>query len=73
MLHTGKRVAIICACLSGMYLYLFSLLQEQNYALLIGSIGLFVMLGVIMYVTRHIDWFKLTRVPLATTEPGKQN
>jgi len=72
VLKTGKRAAIIGACLSGMYLYLFALLQEQNYALLIGSISLFVMLGVVMYVTRNIDWFKLTQIPVPKNEPAEQ-
>ena len=72
VLKTGKRAAIIGACLTGMYLYLFALLQEQNYALLIGSIGLFVLLGVVMYVTRHIDWFKLTQISVSKSEPAEQ-
>jgi inner membrane protein len=72
VLKTGKRAAVIGACLIGMYLYLFALLQEQNYALLIGSIGLFVMLGVVMYVTRNIDWFKLTQITVPKSEPAEQ-
>ncbi len=71
VLRTGKRAAILGSTLAGLYLYLFTLLQEQNYALLIGSIGLFVMLGVIMYITRHIDWFKITQFPAAKNEPSE--
>ncbi|HBQ59041.1 MAG TPA: hypothetical protein DD671_05300, partial [Balneolaceae bacterium] len=35
------------------------LLQLQDYALLMGSIGLFVVLALVMYLTRHIDWFEV--------------
>ncbi len=66
VLGTGRRAAIIGASLAALYAYLFTLLQEQNYALLIGSVGLFIMLAIVMYITRHIDWFKLT--PLLVTE-----
>ena len=29
----------------------------EDYALLIGSVGLFVILGMVMYLTRRIDWY----------------
>jgi len=72
VLHTGKRALIIGASLTVMYLYLFTLLQEQSYALLGGSIGLFFILGVIMYVTRNIDWFKLTGMTTLPPESVEQ-
>lgn len=73
VLHTGKRAAMIGVSLTLLYLYLFTLLQEQNYALLIGSLGLFCMLAAVMYLTRHVDWFKLTELPatkLESSEPA---
>jgi len=27
--------------------------------LLIGSIGLFIILAIVMFVSRHIDWYKI--------------
>ena len=63
VLQTGKRATIIGVMLTGLYAYLFTLLQEQNYSLLIGSISLFVMLSAVMFITRNIDWHKLTPVP----------
>ena len=72
VLHTGKRAAIIGASLAALYLYLFTLLQEQNYALLIGSIGLFAILAAVMYITRNIDWFKLTQLPSFKAETAEQ-
>lgn len=34
-------------------------MQLQDYALLMGSLGLFIVLALIMYLTRNIDWFKI--------------
>ncbi|HJX28670.1 MAG TPA: inner membrane CreD family protein, partial [Thermoanaerobaculia bacterium] len=37
--------------------YLYVLLQAEDYALLLGSLGLFLILALMMYVTRRIDWY----------------
>ena len=39
-----------------LYGYLFFSLKSEDYALLIGSIFAFVILAVIMFLTRKIDW-----------------
>lgn len=41
-----------------LYLFFYILLQLQDIALLTGSLALFVIVGVIMYFTRNIDWYK---------------
>ncbi len=33
----------------------------ETYALLTGSIGLFMILGIIMFFTRKIDWYKVNK------------
>ncbi len=43
--------------LAALYVYLYILLQLEDYALLMGSVGLFGVLGIIMYLTRKIDWY----------------
>ncbi|WKN33015.1 cell envelope integrity protein CreD [Porifericola rhodea] len=43
-----------------MYGFIFTLLQLQDYALLIGSIALFIILAVVMYISRKIDWYALS-------------
>lgn len=43
--------------LTALYAYLFMLIQLKEYALISGSIGLFVVLAVIMYFSRKIDWY----------------
>jgi inner membrane protein len=43
-----------------MYGFIFTLLQLQDYALLIGSIALFIILAVVMYISRKIDWYAIS-------------
>ncbi len=33
------------------------LLQLEDYALLLGTVGLFTILATVMYVTRDLDWY----------------
>jgi inner membrane protein len=53
----GVRTLIIGAGLAGVYTFLYITLRQQDYALLMGSIALFVVLAIVMYVTRRIDWY----------------
>ena len=39
------------------YLYLYVTLQSEDWALLIGSVGAFCVVGVVMFATRRIDWY----------------
>jgi len=45
----------------GLYIFLFTVLQSEDYALLIGSVGLFGFVAVIMILTRKVDWYALNR------------
>ncbi len=36
-------------------------IQAQNYALLVGTLGIFVVLALFMLVTRKLDWYALRR------------
>ncbi len=40
-----------------LYGYLYSALRSEDYALLIGSLGLLALLAAAMYATRRIDWY----------------
>jgi len=42
---------------TGLYLFLFTILQLQDYALLAGSIGLFVILAIVMRASQQIKWY----------------
>lgn len=63
----GKRRAL---AMSGMlvllYGYLYVLLQAEDYALLLGSIGLFVILALVMFLTRRVDWYSPAKMGKAT-------
>ncbi len=63
ILHSRGRTAVIGAILSGLYGCLYVLLQIQDYAVLIGSLGLFCILAAVMYATRHVDWYALRLSP----------
>jgi inner membrane protein len=53
----GARTLMIGAGLAGVYTFLYITLRQQDYALLMGAIALFILLGVVMFVTRKIDWY----------------
>ncbi len=59
VLKTRGRTSILSGVLVCLYGYLFVLLQNRDYALLIGSMGLFLILASVMYITRNIDWYNL--------------
>ena len=40
------------------YITLYGILQSEDYALLLGSILMFAVLAILMFVTRKIDWYK---------------
>jgi inner membrane protein len=57
MLRNIRMVAWVTLLQTGLYLFLFTILQLQDYALLAGSIGLFVILAIIMRVSQQINWY----------------
>lgn len=48
---------VIAGLLTLLYVFLYVLLLLQDFALLLGSLGLFIIIAVIMYVTRNVDWY----------------
>ncbi|HEX9651911.1 MAG TPA: cell envelope integrity protein CreD [Cyclobacteriaceae bacterium] len=54
-----KLTVILVTTLTGIYGFLFVTLQLSEYALLMGSLGLALILGATMYFTRNINWYKL--------------
>jgi inner membrane protein len=53
----GMRTLMIGAGLAGVYTFLYITLRQQDYALLMGAIALFIVLAVVMFVTRKVDWY----------------
>jgi inner membrane protein len=60
VLGSLRRALPLGALLGGLYAYLYIALLAEDYALLIGSVGSFVVLGVFMHLTRRIDWFAVS-------------
>jgi inner membrane protein len=56
LLRSRLRVLGLAGVLSLLYGYLYVLLQLEDWALLMGSIGLFLILALVMYTTRKVDW-----------------
>ncbi|MCC6681515.1 MAG: cell envelope integrity protein CreD [Phycisphaeraceae bacterium] len=56
VLGSGRRTSIIAAALLVIDAYLYVVLRLQDYSLLVGTVGLFAVLGTVMYLTRNLDW-----------------
>lgn len=54
-----RTSAIVSLVLFVLYAFLYIVLQNEDYALLIGSIGLLVIMSLVMYLTRKVDWYSI--------------
>ena len=59
ILRSGSFTMLISGILTVLYTFIFVIIQLQDYALLIGSVGLFIIVGLVMYFSRKIDWYSL--------------
>lgn len=57
--HDQKHSLFLGSILTILYGFFYTLLQLQDYALLIGTIGLFVVLSITMWLSRNIDWYNV--------------
>ncbi|WP_345162542.1 cell envelope integrity protein CreD [Pontibacter saemangeumensis] len=57
--RSPKLTMLISGILTVLYTFIFVIIQLQDYALLIGSVGIFIILGLVMYFSRKIDWYNL--------------
>lgn len=55
--NNWKTAGIFFLLLSCLYGFIFILIRLEDTALLVGSIGLFVVLALIMFVSRKINWY----------------
>lgn len=70
-LRTGRRTLVILGGLAATYAYLYFVLRSQDYALLAGTVALFVVLALLMFCTRRIDWYALgARAPAPELPTG---
>jgi len=57
VLGSRARALLVMAILGILYSFLYLILSAETYAMLAGSIGLWAALGLVMYLTRRINWF----------------
>jgi inner membrane protein len=62
ILKSWSLTVMISGILLILYTFNFVIIQMQDYSLLIGSIGLFVVLALIMFLSRKVDWYALKAV-----------
>lgn len=59
----SRFTLILLAALIAIYGFVFITIQMVEYALVIGSIGLTIMMAITLYGTRNIDWYNLKKQP----------
>lgn len=69
LLKQGSKVLILTFILSILYAYIFTLLQMEDLALLVGSLGLFVALVITMYLSRNTDWYTMGSRNMSPNSP----
>jgi inner membrane protein len=56
LLASSRLASVLSVILGLLYVYVFTILQLQDYSLLLGSLGLFITLAVIMHFSKKIQW-----------------
>jgi inner membrane protein len=59
VLNGWRQGSSVATALLVLYGFLYLLLRLEDYALLAGSVGLFLVLAGVMYLTRRMNWYKL--------------
>lgn len=61
----SMRITLFFSLIFGfLYAFIYVILNAQAYSLLIGSIGLFVLIVLVMHFTRNINWYQNTKEEL---------
>ena len=48
---------LITGILTLLYVFLYILLMLQDLSLILGSLGLFLIMALVMYATRNVEWY----------------
>jgi len=62
ILKSLRLALMVGSLLLFLYAFLYVTLQLEDYALLMGSVGLLIALGLVMYVTRKTDWYAFAHI-----------
>lgn len=68
LLKKWSLVGLLGGILTILYVFIFIIIQMQDYALLVGSIGIFLILAITMFFSRKIDWFQVDKKEIAKVE-----
>jgi inner membrane protein len=63
MLGRTRDGVLFGAGMAALYGLVYVLLVQEQAALVVGSVGLFAVLGLVMLLTRHVDWYRLLPNP----------
>ncbi|RZM78227.1 cell envelope integrity protein CreD [Pseudoalteromonas rubra] len=61
ILQSAKLSTCYLIALSALYSMLYAMLNAEHYALLLGSLLCFTVLAVVMFATRHVNWYGATQ------------
>lgn len=67
LFNKWNTALLLGALLAMLYGFIFILIQLEDNALLFGSIGLFILLAIIMYCSRKIQWYAKPTLPTSAT------
>jgi inner membrane protein len=56
--RSGALMYTMMTFLIALYAFMFVIIRSQDFALLIGSLALFIVLGAVMYLSKNIDWYE---------------
>ena len=51
-------VALFTSLLVVFYTFIFVIILQQDFSLIIGSVGLFLIIGALMYFSRKVSWYR---------------
>lgn len=58
----SKKIGLLLFSVLGViYTFIYIIIQLKDLALLVGSLGLFTILGIVMYFSRKIDWYQVKK------------
>ncbi len=69
--NSGFALTIL-GILAVLYSCLYIVLQLEDYALIMGSVGLLIILAVVMYMTRKINWYEVETEQRESTNKRKR-
>lgn len=68
VLKSLRRGLTFGVAIAGLYAVLYVIIQEEDYAFSMGAGLVFVALSAVMYLTRRIDWFQISKSTFSNTE-----